>query len=119
MLSSERSLRLMVEVIFVLLGVLVVWLGLTGRIFFDRRSLGWLAVSAIVLVWGLRGLYKPSRVLSRGENWSRGISLALLGLVMLAITRVPFAWVGLLLALAGAVLAVRGVVGTALVARAR
>lgn len=119
MLSSERLLRIMVEAIFVLLGVLVVWLGLTGRIFFDRRSLGWLAVSAIVLVWGVRGLYEPSRVLSRGENWSRGISLAVLGAVMLAIARVPFGWVGLLLALAGVVLAVRGIVGVALVARAR
>src|SRR5271168_5154416 len=88
MLSTERLLRIIVEVIFVLLGGLVIWLGLTGRIFFDRRSIGWLAVSAIVLVWGLRGLYKPSKVLSRGENWSRGISLALLGMLMLAITRV-------------------------------
>ena len=119
MLFSERLLRMIVEVIFVLLGGLVVWLGLTGHIFFDRRSIGWLAVSAIVLVWGLRGLFKPSRVLSRGENWSRGIALTMLGLVMLVMTRVPFEWVGLLLAVAGAVLVVRGAVGTALVARAR
>jgi hypothetical protein len=34
-------------------------------------------------------------------------------------TRVPFEWVGLLLALAGVVLVIRGAVGTALVARAR
>jgi len=32
MMTPQRALRLMIEVIFVLLGVLVVWLALAGRI---------------------------------------------------------------------------------------
>jgi len=56
---------------------------------------------------------------SRGEQWTRGLSLTLLGIVMLAISRVPFLWVGPLLAFAGAVLALRGLVGAALIFRPR
>ena len=38
---------------------------------------------------------------------------------MLAITRVPFAWVGPLLAAGGAVLALRGIIGSALIFKPR
>ncbi len=115
MFSTDRLLRVIVELLFVLLGALVIWLGVTGHIFFDRRSLGWLGVGVILVLWGARGLYKPSRLLSQKENWARGVSLVLLGLVMLVISRVAFTWVGPLLALAGAVLAVRGLAGAGLV----
>src|SRR5271163_3777635 len=114
MLSSDRLLRVLVELMFFFLGALVVWLGLTKHIFFDRRSLGWLAVSVILVLWGARGLYRPAKFLSRGENWTRSVSLVLLGIVMLAISRVPFAWVAPLLALVGVLLAVRGLVGVIL-----
>jgi hypothetical protein len=45
--------------------------------------------------------------------------LTLLGLVLLAISRVPFLWVGRLLALAGIVLMLRGLIGSALILRPR
>jgi hypothetical protein len=99
----------------VALGALVIWMGITGHIRFDRRSLGWLAVSVIIVFWGARGLLKPTKLLSRAENWTRGISLVLLGLLMLTITRVPFGWVGPLLAAAGTLLAVRGLAGAMLI----
>jgi hypothetical protein len=118
LLSTDRFLRVIVELLFVLLGGLVVWLGATGHIFFDRRSLGWLGVSVILVLWGARGLYKPSRLLTRRENWVRGISLVLLGLVMVVISRVAFAFVGPLLAAAGVILMLRGILGAALVIRA-
>ena len=115
MISTDRLLRIIVELLFVFLGALVVWLGVTGHIFFDRRSLGWLGVSVILVLWGARGLYKPAKFLSRGENWVRGVSLVLLGAVMLAISRVPFGLVGPLLAVAGGVLALRGILGAVLI----
>jgi hypothetical protein len=115
MLSGDRMLRVFIEVLFLFLGALVIWLGVTGHIFFDRRSLGWAAVSIILVLWGARGLYKPAKFLSYTENLVRAISLVLLGLVMLAISRVPYAWVGSLLALVGALLLVRGTVGALLV----
>lgn len=115
MLSADRLLRVFIEVLFLFLGALVVWLGATKHIFFDRRSLGWAAVSVILVLWGGRGLYRPAKSLSRGENLVRSVSLVLLGIVMLAISRVPFVWVAPLLALVGVLLAVRGLVGVILV----
>jgi hypothetical protein len=117
MLKPEHLLRIIIEMIFVLLGALVVWLGVTGQIHFDRRKLPWLVLSAALIVWGLRALYKPGQW--RWEHWTRGLSLTLLGMVMLAISRVPFLWVGRLFALAGLLLILRGLVGSFLVLRPR
>jgi hypothetical protein len=119
MLSPERLLRLTIEIIFILLGGLMVWLGMTGHIFFDRRTIPWLVLSVALILWGLRAIYKPGKRWSRWENWTRGWSLALLGSVMLAISRVPFPWVGPLLAAGGVLLALRGILGAVLVFRPR
>jgi hypothetical protein len=119
MVTLERMLRLIIEVIFVLLGGLVAWLGWTGHIFFDRRKTSWIVVSVVLILWGLRALYKPNKWSTVWENWTRGLSLTLLGLVMLAISRVPFAWVGPLLAAGGVLLMLRGIIGAALVFRPR
>jgi hypothetical protein len=119
MLTPQQVLRITIEIIFALLGGLVVWLGLSGHILFDRRKPGWLVLSLAVIVWGLRALYKPVQWWSRTEQWTRGLSLTLLGAVMLAISRVPFPWVGPLLAFAGFVLILRGLIGSALILRPR
>ncbi len=119
MLTPQQVLRITIEIIFVLLGGLVVWLGLSGHILFDRRNPGWLLLSIALILWGVRALYKPGQWWSRQEQWTRGLSLTLLGLVMLAISRVPFEWVGPLLAFAGVLLALRGLVGSALILRPR
>jgi len=119
MVTPERMLRLIIEIIFVLLGGLVAWLGWTGHIFFDRRKISWVVLSSALILWGLRALYRPNKSWTRWENWTRGLSLALLGLVMLAISRVPFAWVGPLLAAGGALLMLRGIIGSVLILRPR
>jgi hypothetical protein len=119
MLTPQQVLRITIEILFVLLGGLVVWLGLTGHILFDRRKTGWIVLSVAVTLWGLRALYKPVQWWSRTEQWTRGLSLTVLGLVMLAISRVPFLWVGRLLAFAGVLLVVRGLVGSVLILRPR
>jgi hypothetical protein len=45
--------------------------------------------------------------------------LILLGILMLGIARAPFAMIGKLLAVAGVILVLRGLVGTALILRPR
>jgi hypothetical protein len=117
LLTPDKSLRLSIEIIFVLLGGLVIWLGATHHIFFDRRRIGWLLLSIALIVWGARALYQPGKYWSRTENITRGVSLLLLGLVMLAISRVPFPWVGRLLSAAGLLLLLRGLAGSVLVFR--
>jgi len=117
MLTPDKTLRLLIEFIFMLLGGLIVWLGLTGHIFFERRRPAWLILSIAILLWGARALYRPGKFRSRWEDWTRGISMLLLGIVMALISRVPFPWVGRLLALAGVLLLLRGLAGSMLVFR--
>ena len=119
MLTPQQVLRITIEIIFVLLGGLVVWLGLSEHILFDRRKPGWLLLSAALIVWGVRALYKPGQWWSRMEQWTRGLSLTLLGVVMIAISRVPFLWVGRLLAFAGVLLTLRGLIGAVLILKPR
>lgn len=117
MLTPQRLLRIVIELIFILLGGLAAWLGLSGQLFFNRHTPAWLILSAALIVWGLRTLYKPGQWWSRWENWTRGLSLVLLGLVMLAISRAPFLWVGRLIAVAGFVLVIRGIIGSVVILR--
>jgi hypothetical protein len=119
LLTPARLLRLMVELIFLLLGGIVVWLGLTGHIFFDRRKPAWILLAVVLVVWGLRAIVRPDRQSSSAESWIRALSLVLLGVAMLLIWRVPFSWVGPLLAAGGAALALRGLVNTILALRPR
>ena len=119
MLTPQKLLRVTIELIFIVLGGLVIWLGLSGQIFFDRRKPGWLILSVALILWGLRAMYRPGKWWSRWEDWTRGISLVLLGIVMFAISRVPFLWVGKLLALVGLLLVLRGIIGSVLVFRPR
>jgi len=117
MLSPARLTELMVELVFLLLGTLVVWLSAIGRLNPDRRSVSWLVLSGALLVWGLVVLARPGQWWARWQKWNRGLSLLLLGAIMLAATRVPFLWIGKLLALAGLVLILRGIFGSILIFR--
>jgi hypothetical protein len=122
MLTPERLQRLMIEFIFVLLGALLAWLGLAGPAHgrtVDRHSVYWLILSLALVVWGLRALYSPGQWWLRWQNWTRGLSLALLGVLMLAISRVPFRWVGSLLAAGGVLLVARGIIEAILIFRPR
>jgi len=119
MLTPQRLLRIVIEVIFVFLGALAAWLGLSGQLFFDRHTPTWLILSAALILWGLRALYEPGQWWSRWEHWNRGVSLVVLGVMMLAISRAPFQWVGRLIAVAGAVLVLRGLIGCVLILRPR
>jgi hypothetical protein len=116
-LTPDKTLRLSIEFIFVLLGALVIWLGATQHIFFDRRRISWLLLSIALILWGGRALYRPGKYWSPTENFTRGLSLLLLGAVMLAISRVTFSWVGPLLSVAGLLLLLRGLAGSVLVFR--
>jgi hypothetical protein len=119
MFTPQRLLRIIIELIFVLLGGLVIWLGLSGQIFFDRHKPAWLILSLAIILWGLRVMYKPGPAASPLERWTRGFSLTLLGGVMLAMARAPFRWVGPLVAVGGLVLGTRGLVSLALIVSPR
>ena len=120
MLTPERLLRLIIELIFILLGGLLIWFAFAGPIYgrtVDRHSLSWVILSVVLILWGLRALYKPGQWWLRWQNWTRGLSLVLLGILMLVISRVPFSWVEPLLATAGGLLVLRGIIGSVLIYR--
>jgi len=119
MLKPDRLLQLVIELIFVLLGGLLAWLGLTHHVFFDRSGPTWSVLSAAVILWGLRSLYKPGQWWARWQIGTRGLSLILVGIILLVIARVSLVWVGRLLVLAGAILALRGIIGSLLVFKPR
>ena len=122
MLTPERLFRLMIEFTFVLLGTLLMWLGLAGPAHgrtVDRHGIPWLVLSVALILWGLRGLYSPGQWWLRWQNWTRGLSLALLGVLMLVISRLPFPWVGPMLAAGGGLLVSRGIIGVILIFRSR
>jgi hypothetical protein len=119
MLTPERLMRLMIELIFILLGALVGWLGMVRRIYVDRHSVGWLILSIALILWGLWALPRRGQWWVHWENWTRGLSLAVLGAMMLVMSRAPIYWVGPMLAAGGAVLVIRGLIGTAFVLRPR
>jgi hypothetical protein len=115
MFSPARLTQFTVELIFVLLGALVIWLGLHERINFNPSSALWLALSIGAIAWGALALARPGQPGGRWLKWNRGSSMILLGLLMWMIGRVPFAMAGGFLAVCGLVLVLRGVVGSVLI----
>jgi hypothetical protein len=117
MLSPARLTQLMMEIVFVLLGALVVWLGANGRIYFDRRSVAMLVLSIALVAWGLLAFARPVAGWASWEKWNRGVSLVLLGIILFAMIRVPFLWVPRLLIVAGFILVTRGLFAALMISR--
>ena len=119
MLRPEQLIRVVIELIFVLLGGLVVWLGLNNQIFADPRKPTWMILAVALIAWGAYAFARPSRIWLRGERWTRGVSLILLGILMIGIAHAPFAMIGKLFAVAGVILALRGLIGMVLILKPR
>jgi hypothetical protein len=119
MLKPEQLFRFMIELMFVMLGFLLGWLGLVRQTYVDRHGASWVILCGALILWGVRALYSPGQWWLRWQNWTRGLSLALLGVLMLVMTRVPFLWVGPMLAAGGGLLVLRGIVASALILRPR
>jgi hypothetical protein len=120
MFTPQRLLSAIIELLFVLLGGFVIWLGLSGEILvysFNPRRPGWLILSVAVILWGLRAVYRPGAGSAHVDRWTRGLSLVLLGAVMLAMAEARFHWIGPLVALGGLILGARGLVSLVLILR--
>lgn len=119
MAHPARLFRQINEMVFVLVGALLLWVGLSGRYLFDPRSPAWLVVTTALVLWGAQTWWRARRNAMRIERAAMnigGISLVLAGLIMLSLAWAPFLWAGWLLASAGAVFVVRGLVAATLMA---
>ncbi len=117
MIRLPNLFRMMAEIIFIFLGGFLVWIGLSRGFWFDPRKPAWLALGTVLVYWGIRGWLRTSRLARTAERAAArvgGASLALVGLIMLGLGFVEFRWIGTVLAAAGGILILRGVVGVAL-----
>ena len=115
--TPASLLRMTNEIIFVLLGGLLVWVGLSSRFMFDPRKPAWLGLGAVLVYWGARAWIKTKRAARTVERTAMrvgGASLAIVGLMMLGLVFVEFRWVGTVLAMAGGILVLRGLVSAVL-----
>jgi len=117
MLSPANLFRMMTEMIFVLLGGFLVWVGLSRSFMFDPRKPAWLALGAVLVYWGVRAWTRTklaARTAERAAVRVGGASLALVGLMMLGLEFVEFRWAGTVLSMAGGILVLRGLIGALL-----
>jgi hypothetical protein len=117
MLTPLRLFRLINELIFVLLGALLLWLAATGRYFFDPRRPAWLVLGAVLVFWGVRLLMRTGRYATlggRAVEQIRGASLAVVGALMISLAWMSLRWAGVLLGAAGGILILRGLASAAL-----
>jgi hypothetical protein len=113
--NSAQLFRLTNEFVFLLLGVLMVWVALTGRYLFDPRTLAWRLLAGLLAAYGLVTI--RWRGGERSIAWVRGGSLIVLGIVMLLLTRATMAWVTPLLLIAAGALIARGLIVSLIVLR--
>ena len=119
--NSNQLFRLINEMVFMLVGALLLWVGLFGRVYlFDPRRPGWLVVTAVLILWGARTWSRAPRFASSKERLAMRIgggSLAVAGFVLLSLAWAPFRLAGVLLAAAGGIFVLRGLVTAAIMAR--
>ena len=117
MLNPANLFRMVTEMIFVLLGCVLVMLGLGNRFMFNPRSPAWLGLGAVLIYWGARAWMKTTRHARTSERTVArvgGASLLLVGFIMLGLVAVDLRWVGIVLAITGGILAARGLAGAVL-----
>jgi len=117
MLNPANLFRMITEFIFILLGGCLVFLGMSNRFLFNPRSPAWLGLGAVLIYWGARAWTKTMRAARTSDLLAArlgGTSLMLVGALMLGLVVVEFRRVGITLAVAGAILALRGLAAAVL-----
>lgn len=120
MASPSHTFRVVNEFVFMMVGVLLVFFALTGRYLFNPRRPSWIALSIVLILWGLATWSRarfarlpPERLVAK----IAGASLTVAGLIMLSLAWAPFRWAGWLLVATGSIFVLRGLVSAAIMAR--
>jgi hypothetical protein len=120
MLHPLQLFRIMNEMLFVVVGAILLWVARSERFFFDPRTSSWLILAAVLIVWGIFTLLKARKVKSPRSRLAMRIgggSVTLVGLIMASLAWAPFNWVGLLMSVAGGIFVLRGLASAAILAR--
>jgi hypothetical protein len=120
MASPSHTFRVVNEFVFMMVGALLVFFALTGRYLFNPRRPSWIALSVVLILWGL-ATWSRARVsrlpAERLVAKIAGGSLTAAGLIMLSLAWAPFRWAGWLLVATGSIFVLRGLVSAAIMAR--
>jgi hypothetical protein len=116
-LSPAYLFPLLNELVFALLGVLLVFITLLRRFSLPRHSIAWIGLGVILLYWGLRIWIRSTRTQPRLPSEIRAASLALVGAIVLGIAILPYSFAAPLLAAAGGILVLRGLASMVIFAR--
>lgn len=118
--SPSHLFRVVNEFVFMLVGALLVLFVLTGRYLFNPRRPSWIALSALLVLWGLGTWRRGRRSVDSADRLVTKIaggSLTLAGLIMLSLAWAPFEWAGWMLLATGGIFVLRGLVSAAIMAR--
>jgi hypothetical protein len=120
MASPSHTFRVVPDFVFMMVGALLVFFALTGRYLFNPRRPSWIALSVVLILWGL-ATWSRARVsrlpAERLVAKIAGGSLTAAGLIMLSLAWAPFRWAGWLLVATGSIFVLRGLVSAAIMAR--
>jgi len=109
MSGPANLLRLLNEFVLLLLGGLLILIALTGRIGVPARPVALIALGLFFVYWGVRAWMRPEPKETRLQTHIRGVSLAIVGLLIAAIPLLSLRRTELLIGLAGGVLVARGI----------
>jgi len=109
--ASLPLFRLLNEFVVFLLGALLVVLALAHGLHPANRPVVWLLLGVLLIYWGARTGMRASPQATRWYDRLRAASLICAGLLVASLARVPSRHAPLLLAIAGAILALRGLAG--------
>jgi hypothetical protein len=119
-MKPGRLVQVFSELLMIVLGLLLVFLALSGRFRPPSGIALWVGLGALLIIWGLRVWLRRgqmARPAARALQWVRGWSLLVSGTVLIATLWMSFSSAPLLLATVGAILAVRGTIGAGLAIR--
>lgn len=109
--ASLPLFRMLNEFVVFLLGALLVVLALAHGLHPPNRPVVWLLLGVLLIYWGARTGMRASPQATRWYDRLRAASLICAGLLVASLARVPPRHAPLLLAIVGAILALRGLAG--------
>lgn len=113
-------MQLFSEFLMIVLGFLLAFLALSGRFNPPSGLALWVGLGALLVIWGVRVWVRRgqlTRPAAQALQWIRALSLVVSGTVMIMMIWMPFSNAQVLIATVGAILVLRGLVGTVLAAR--
>ncbi len=108
--QTLNPFRLLSEFILLCLGALLLVIAVSGRVSMRISPVGLILVGILFLYMAARAWTKPEEGVTRTQNYIRAASLGIVGILLLNIAIFHSRYSLALLAIAGAVLIVRGLV---------